>query len=142
MPITFGSVGDIISTVLLIKALVKALDDSQGSGSEYCELIRELWSLEVALLEVENLSHTHPTVSSVNTLRQAALQCRPGIDDFLKKIQKYHTSLRTQGSGNVIRDVWWKVQWRVTFKDDLAQFRAEVNSHASSITLLMLSSVL
>lgn len=61
MPITFGSVSDIISTVLLIKVLVKALNDSQGSGSEYCELIRELWSLEVALLEVENLSNSKAT---------------------------------------------------------------------------------
>lgn len=61
MPITFGSVGDIISTVLLIKVLVKALDNSQGSGSEYCELSQELWSLEVALLEVENLSNSKAT---------------------------------------------------------------------------------
>lgn len=34
MPITFGSVGDIITTGLLIKDLIKALHGSRGSASE------------------------------------------------------------------------------------------------------------
>lgn len=42
MPITFGSVGDVISVCLLIKDLVKTLDDSRGSSAEYQEVIREL----------------------------------------------------------------------------------------------------
>jgi hypothetical protein len=42
MPITFGSVGDIISISLLVKDAMKALDDSRGSGGEYQGVIREL----------------------------------------------------------------------------------------------------
>lgn len=42
MPITFGSVGDIISISLLVKDAMKALDVSRGSGGEYQGVIREL----------------------------------------------------------------------------------------------------
>ena len=35
MPITFGSVGDIISLSLLIKDLIKFLDQVRGSSAEY-----------------------------------------------------------------------------------------------------------
>ena len=52
MPITFGSVGDIVSLCLLIKDLVKSLDNSRGSSAEYQAVIRELCSLDHALLEV------------------------------------------------------------------------------------------
>lgn len=55
MPITCGSVGDIISVSLLIKDLVKCLDESRGSSAEYQTVVRELWSLDRALLEVELL---------------------------------------------------------------------------------------
>jgi hypothetical protein len=36
--------------------LIKALEDGAGSGQEYRELIRELYALEMALLEVKQLS--------------------------------------------------------------------------------------
>ncbi|KAF1974790.1 hypothetical protein BU23DRAFT_460501 [Bimuria novae-zelandiae CBS 107.79] len=59
MPITFGAVGDIISVCLLVKDLVDALDEARGSKAEYQSVIRELWILDRALLEIDLLSRTH-----------------------------------------------------------------------------------
>lgn len=56
MPITFGSVGDIISVSLLVKDILVALDDSRGSSAEYQGIIRELYILDRALLEIGQLS--------------------------------------------------------------------------------------
>ena len=52
----FGfSVGDFVAGIELIRQLINALEDSAGSSSEYRDLIKELYSLERALLEVKHL---------------------------------------------------------------------------------------
>jgi len=52
----FGfSVGDFVSGISLIGELIKVLEDSAGSSAQYRELIKELYSLERALLEVKAL---------------------------------------------------------------------------------------
>jgi hypothetical protein len=140
MPITFGSIGDIISVCLIIKDLVAALDDSRGSTTEYREVIRELWVLDRALLEVNLLSRTCDNTIELNALcktaRQAAENCRHSIESFSRKVRKYGSSLDEGGSKNVFRDTAMKIRW-VSQKDDLAKFRAEVNAHSSSINMLL-----
>ncbi|KAH7395284.1 hypothetical protein DE146DRAFT_721709 [Phaeosphaeria sp. MPI-PUGE-AT-0046c] len=82
MPITFGSVGDIISVCLLVKDLVDALDKARGSKAEYRSLIRELWILDRSLLEIDLLARTHgggatPELEALcETARKAVIRCR------------------------------------------------------------------
>ncbi|CAD6575091.1 MAG: hypothetical protein ASARMPRED_007053 [Alectoria sarmentosa] len=141
--VTFGSVGDIISLCIVIKDLVKALDESRGSSAEYQELIRELWALDRVLLEVELLWRTCECTVELNALRETAHrmtdQCRHSIEAFLEKIKKYGRSLRDGGSGSVVRDVTLKVRWQVTHADELTKFRAEINAHCSAISMLLLT---
>jgi hypothetical protein len=140
MPITFGSVGDILSVCLIVKDLVAALDDSRGSSAEYREVIRELWGLDRALLEVDLLSRTCENTTEMtalfNTAKKAADDCRQSIASFSKKIRKYETSLKEGAATNFLRDTAMKIKW-VTRKEDLAKFRAEVNAHSSSINMLL-----
>jgi hypothetical protein len=139
MSITFGSVGDILSVCLIVKDLVAALDNSRGSSAEYREVIRELWGLDRALLEVDLLSRTSESTIELNALfntaRKAADDCRKCISSFLKKIKKYGPSLEG-GSKNFLKDTAMKIKW-VSRKDDLVKFRAEVNAHSSSINMLL-----
>lgn len=143
MPITFGSVGDIIAVCLLIKDLVKTLDDSRGSSAEYQEIIRELWILERALLEVEMLSRTCDNTVELNALcataRRASDECRRSIEVFLEKVRGYEEALRNGGSGNAFRDVSKKIKWQISQKDDLTRFRAEINAHSTSINMLLMT---
>ncbi len=143
MPITFGSVGDVISVCLLIKDLVKTLDDSRGSSAEYQEVIRELWILERALLEVEILSRTCDNTIELNALyataRRASDDCRGSIEAFLEKVRGYGTSLRDGGSGHPLRDASKKIKWQMSQKDDLARFRAEINAYSASINMLLMT---
>ena len=141
MPITFGSVGDIISISLLVKDAVKALDDSGGSASEYQGVIRELWSLDRVLLEVELLSKKHEQTIELNALcvtaRRVAEDTRKCIENFLKKIKKYDASLGDDATGNFIRGISMKIKWRLVEKDELDKFRAEINAHCSSMNMLL-----
>ena len=140
---TFGSVGDIIAVCLLIKDLVKTLDESRGASAEYQEIIRELWVLERALLEVEMLSRTYENTVELNALsvaaRRAADACRASIETFLEKIRGYGQSLRDGGSGNVLKDASKKIKWQTSQKDDLTRFRAEINAHSTSINMLLMT---
>jgi hypothetical protein len=140
------SAGDVIAISILIKDVIKALDDSRGSAAEYQEVIRELWSLDRALLEVERLSRTFETTVELNALscaaRRAEEQCRLYISAFLDNIKTYNRSLRHGGSGSLLRDAAKKIQWTFAQKDELAKFRTEVNGHTSAINMLLITALL
>ncbi|KUJ09638.1 uncharacterized protein LY89DRAFT_597775 [Mollisia scopiformis] len=141
MPIGVGSVGDIISICLLAKDLVEALNSSRGAAAEYQEIVRELWGLERALLQVDLLSRTHNSSPEINALhetaRRAAEDCGVGIAGFLKKVKKYQPSLRESGSGSVLRDASRKIQWQLMQSNDVSKFRAEIGAQSQSISMLL-----
>lgn len=141
MPITFGSVGDIVSISLLIKDLVKCLDESRGSSAEYQAVIRELWSLDQALLEAEILLRSCKQLVEMSglceTANRCAEQCRKLIVDFRDKTKKYQKALQGGGTGNLVRDTTAKIRWHVSEKDDLAKFRAGITAQCSSLNILL-----
>ena len=141
MPVTIGSVGDIISLSILIKNLVKSLDDSRGSSAEYQDVVRELGNLDYALREVEKLSQSsEPTIRLIalsGTVNDCAQQCRECIEKFHTQVKKFEKSLQPGGSGNFVKDSAQKVRWQVSEKADLAKFRAKINAHCLSINMLL-----
>ncbi|KAF2500792.1 hypothetical protein BU16DRAFT_259008 [Lophium mytilinum] len=141
MSITFGSVGDIISVSLLVKDLLLALNDSRGSAAEYQALVRELYILDSALLQVVQLSRTHKATPELQALCETANytveKCRISIDAFKKRISKYKSSLSATGSGSAIKDAARKIQYRVSQKDETVKFRTEIAAYASSINMLL-----
>ena len=143
MPISFGSVGDIISVCLLIKDLVKCLDESRGSSTEYQAVIRELLSLDRALLQVELLLRSHKQLVELSDLwenaNRCAEQCRKCISDYHSKTKKYRGALEGRGTGNLFRDTTAKIRWHVSEKDDLAKFRTEITALGSSLNLLLIT---
>jgi hypothetical protein len=141
MPITFGSVGDIISVCLIVKDLVDALDKSRGAAAEYQDIIRELWILDRALIQVSKLSN--PSGGSIElhavcaTLRQAVDNCRLSLDSFLQEMYKYVRCLGARGSGNAILDTTRRLQWKLTRKDRLAKFKVEVAGRFTAVNMLV-----
>jgi hypothetical protein len=137
------SAGDVIAVSILIKDVIQGLSDSRGSAEEYQEIIRELWSLDKALLEVELPSRTCGNAIELNALSCTAMrttdQCRLCISAYLEKIRSYNRSLGFGGSGSKLRDAAKKIQWTLSQKDELTKFRAEVNGHASAINMLLIT---
>ncbi|TID21434.1 hypothetical protein E6O75_ATG04829 [Venturia nashicola] len=141
MPITFGSVGDIISVSLLVKDLLLALDSSKGSSTEYRAVVSELNILDKALLQVAQLANTHaPTPELLalwETAKHSVDKCRIAVDSFTKRIDKYKNSLGKRGSHNSIKDAARKVQWQICQKDEITRFRVEIAGYTDSITMLV-----
>jgi hypothetical protein len=138
MPGAFGfSVGDFISGISLIRDLIKSLEEGAGSGQEYRDLIRELYELERALLEIKHIRVPEALTCQKNALEQAACQCQETISDFLLKTGKYSRHLSSRGSGNVMGDALRKMQWVLCTKDDIKIFRAKIAGHKSSLLMLL-----
>ena len=141
MPITFGALGDIISLCILIKDLVKCLDDCRGSSAEYQVVIRELWSLERALLEVELLSRTWEHSAELNALaaatKKCAEHCHKSVTNFKQRLETFQPL--GGSSKGLIKKTASRIRWQVSEKEDLARFRAEINAHCSSINMLLIT---
>ena len=139
MAVPFGfSAGDFIAAIGLVKDLVKALHDSNGSSREYRELIHELYGLEAALLEVKALDLEVEERTKRVALRQTASNCQASISHFLEGLSKYQPHLRSGGSSRHLKDAFRKIQWHLCKKDDLVKFRAEIGFHTQSIQMMML----
>ena len=140
MPASFGfSASDFISIIKLIRDITEALEDSAGSCAEYLDLIRELYSLERALLEVKGLELDESQRPQKIALVQAAAQCQQTIDEFVQKIRRFQPALRIGGSGSGWRDILCKVQWALCKKEDVRSFRAKLSGHTASINILMMT---
>ena len=135
----FGfSVGDIIAALGLVSSIIDALRDSGEAGTEYRELLRQLHSLETALIQVKRLDVDHSLHAELIGLKLAIAQCQRTIDEFWTKIQAYQPHLGNKGfSGSRLKDKWLRIKWAVCRKEDVSQFKADLIVHTESIHLLL-----
>ncbi|KFY19074.1 hypothetical protein V491_04603 [Pseudogymnoascus sp. VKM F-3775] len=111
MAASFGfSTGDFIAAIKLVATVIEALRESRGAGSEYREIVRQLYSLETALIRVKRLEVDPAQNAELIALRQAAAQYQLTIDNSWKKVQKSSASLCDKRSNQQARSLAGKVQ--------------------------------
>lgn len=138
MASAFGfSIGDFVTTLYLVKDIVRALNNSKGSSKEYLQVISELRGLELALIQVkaqyDDISHQ----GQKDALRQAVAKCDGSIKDSLDGLSKYHGHLSVIGSGNRWKDAVRKIQWRFCKAEELTNFRLRISLHVGEIEMLL-----
>ncbi|KAK8131647.1 hypothetical protein PG984_008085 [Apiospora sp. TS-2023a] len=135
---TFGSFGDFISLSVLIKDIVKAVDDAHGSAAEYRSLAKDLDIFNDTLQEAYRLcgaESTNPDVQSLHELAKEAINsCQANIGLFTAQLRKYKSSLGGENE-NPFKRTYRKVQW-LAEKEDIAKFRAQLNWHSASLNLV------
>jgi Fungal N-terminal domain of STAND proteins len=138
MPVGFGfSAGDFIVALKLVGTVIDALRDGGEVSTDYRELLRELYSLETALLHVKRLNGEDVAQAEMIALQQTAVQCQRTIDDFWKAIQKYQPHLGCYESPSRVKSSWMKIRWAVCRKDDLRKFKISLVGHTESINILL-----
>jgi hypothetical protein len=145
MPISFGSVGDIIAVCILAKDCVNALSETKGSSAAYQAVIRELYVLEKALLEVDLFCRTYSGSADLTALFESAKTtvegCQKVLEGFKAKTKKYDTHLSDAASRSktqkVFADTPMKLLWQIAVKDDVGRFRAEIVAYSVSINQLL-----
>ena len=122
----FGfSASDFIAGIKLIADLIKALEESTGASAEYCHLIKELYSLERALVAIKHLKTEESTQLQTVAVEQAVRQCQQCIDDFLHGIAKFQPKLASCATG--FKANLRKIQWSLCKKGDVEKF-SDANS--------------
>lgn len=140
MSVGFGfSVGDFLAAVHLVGTVIDSLRTTGSSSTQYRALISELYTLEDALVRVKRVELDESQNAERIALQQAAAQCQRTIDDFMQKITKYQPHLRTEGSGNRVKDGWMKIKWAICRKDDVERFQAELRGHRGALEVLLLT---
>ncbi|KAK9412941.1 hypothetical protein SUNI508_12246 [Seiridium unicorne] len=126
---TYGSFGDLITTVQLVWRLSQALSDSYGSAQEFQDLVVELNLFYGSLHELMKFWQTRtqgPELESlISLVKPAVAACRNAIESFLQKaFKKYGKSLlRPRGSRKSIFDMIKRIQWSIFEKDKMTQMR-------------------
>lgn len=138
MPVPFGvSLGDFIACLALIKTVIESLQEAHGSAAQYRSLIASLESLESALVRVRDVKIQDASLKMA--LHRVALECRISLSNFMRKIEKYQSSLGVGSSANCFKDGIRKIQWAMYAKEDIAFFQDEISGHVQAIVLLLLA---
>ena len=128
-------------TLLDQYSLQPLITDQTVINTEYQAVIRELWSLDYALLEVESLLRSCKQSVELTALRETthrcAEECRKCVEGFRDQTKKYQRALQTGSTRNLIRDTTAKIRWHVSLSDDLAKFRANITAQTSSLNMLL-----
>lgn len=139
MPVTFGSVGDIIAVCEVVRSLAHALNDIRGSSAEYRAVINELKSLEGALGEVKSLVGTL-SPHKQDAFRQclsSVEQCRHIIVPFLDSVEKYREHLEEGSSLNTFEAAIYKARWHFSEHDAVVKLRSELQTHTNTILMCL-----
>lgn len=139
MSVGFGfSIGDLIAGVKLIKTSIQAVSDAKGASGDFAALINEVATLEDGLEAVEELQLEREfSPKQGAAIERAIVGCQNSIDDFCSSIAKYQPHLRNQASG--LQTGYRRIKWALCKKEDVANFRAQVARHASSINMLLVT---
>ncbi|KAL9635587.1 MAG: hypothetical protein Q9164_003361 [Protoblastenia rupestris] len=122
----------------LIQDSVEALDIKRGSAEDYRNILIEINSLREALENVESLLSGESLPHRQRTaLERSSLACQTCIDEFLYSIAKYQPHLNAFSKG--FTPSFRKIKWALCKKEDVANFRAQLGRHASSINMLLIT---
>ena len=137
---SFGfSVGDFITAGKLIADISSSLRDVGGSVSEYQELLRELDSLQRALLHIDKLKAQASQQPAINGIKCAALMCQHPLTEFLTRIRKYDGSLGVGQSKSKISDWKNKARWKIYKREEAIKLRTYLNIYIGSINMLLMT---
>lgn len=139
MAVGFGfSMGDLVTGLQVIKDSIAAVKDGKGASAHYAGLLTEIECLQHALEGIEELRlDLNGSAKQRGAINRAVAACRKCIDEFIASIAKYQPHLQLNTSGWVSN--YRKIKWAVCRKDDVTEFRAQLERHASTINMLLIT---
>jgi len=128
MSLSFGSFGDIITTLQLVHKALQALSASRGSAREFQDLVVELRTFQRALDQLLFFWQTREKCGLLDTLRDilepAVKDCQARIEDFLDVIvTKYGQSFSNPSGRRNWKVVGQMIQWHIFEKEKVEELR-------------------
>ena len=115
----------------------KSLKHVGGAVSEYQGAIIELENLAATLCHLESIEPNPDNVQHVNAIRAMAMACKLPLEEFMKKMMRYDSSLGPLARHNSFNSSLRKVKWSVVFAEDVEKLRTLVAAKHLGISLLL-----
>ena len=137
----FGfSVGDFINAIALVNKVRQALKHLGGAEDDIHLVAHDLQHLELILIQLKDGDWgAGGSVSHVNAIRGIALSCGPVLEGFLRKVESFQSSASCEpgSSTKPFTRGFKKVQWAISMKEEIDQFRMFVVSKVVTMNLLL-----
>ncbi|VUC21944.1 unnamed protein product [Clonostachys rosea] len=130
------SVSDVLAVSSLAKDICSCLKENGGAKTEYQDLERELECLQKALIHLDRL-HSNKPSPTIDSIRFAALSCRRPLEEFLRKIRRYETSLGPGCTKKSLQVQIDKVRFRFGQNDDIRKLQNYLSVHLATINILL-----
>ena len=141
MVVPFGfSVGDFINAIGLVNKVRQALKDVGGAGDDIQLVLHDLQHLELILIQLKDGEWgAGGDVSHVNAIRGIALSCGSVLEGFLRKVESFQRSASCEPglSNRAFTRGFKNVQWAISMKEEVDQFRLFVVSKVVTMNLLL-----
>ncbi len=124
-------------TTDLVNKVRKSLKDAGGAASEYQSAVIELENLATTLSHLEALQPNVDNIQHVNAIRAMSMACKLPLEEFLKKMTRYESSLGPLARQKSLHTICQKTKWSVTFAEDVEKLRALVAAKHVSINILL-----
>ena len=137
----FGfSVGDFINAIELVNTVSQALKDVGGARDDIRLVVNDLQHLELILIQLKDGDWgAGGDVSHVNAIRGIALSCQSVLEGVLCKVESFKRSTSYE-RGSLVKAMsrgFKKVQWAISMKKEVNQFRMYVLSKVVTLNLLL-----
>ncbi|GKZ26891.1 hypothetical protein AbraIFM66951_012042 [Aspergillus brasiliensis] len=136
MSFGFG-VGDFLAGASLAYKLYQTLSETQGSSKDYQSLTAKLLVVHKVLLQVEQLRAANQLAqSTLNAILFLTNGMNEAIGDFMTTVELYRESLQDGGSGNAIKDIFYKGKWAIK-APEAQKLSDTLNSNLLSLSILI-----
>ena len=130
--------GDSVALFKLIKDTKSMLEQIKKAPSDYQELCRELDNLERALRHVDKIDSKTSDQKLLFGIKATASSARWPLEEFLKKIQKYESTLGLETAMKTPA-VWKKaVQWTI-LDDEITKLQHHLNVHVGTVNMMLIT---
>ncbi|CAH0022954.1 unnamed protein product [Clonostachys rhizophaga] len=130
------SARDVLAVSSLAKDICSCLKEIGGAKTEYQDLERELECLQKALTHLDRLQSKKPS-PTIDSIRFAALSCRRPLEEFLRKIRRYETSLGPGCGKKSLQGELDKLRFRFGQSDEIRKLQNYLSVHLGTINILL-----
>lgn len=138
---SFGfSVGDFLSAIHVVHSLYRVLSESTGSSIEYQQIIFELDCTHRIFVQLQDLCATNQlSQACINGIGVIVTSSVKLIEPFLRRIEKYRSSLSARRTASQAIVVWRKIGWSIHKPGELVALKDSLRSNQINIMLLVVT---
>lgn len=139
VPIGVG-IGDVIEVAKLARSVITELKKTNEALPEYRALLQELDLLAQLLDQIDQqtskLKGAEHNIDQVELIQACCAACQHPLQKFLNKISKFEPSLGVWSkNGKTLKGVGRRIQWKVSYEDDVRELRTILMGHNVKILL-------